>query len=96
MSSQREDLNEYTKRYRHGENPHAATESINDAELQRKVKWFQFANLQRPESSEYGALGPQDELRSMLAARLVTCEYAPPDHRLFLEDADVRVFRLLP
>jgi wobble nucleotide-excising tRNase len=33
-----EDLNEYTKRYHHGENPNAATEQINDIELQGKVK----------------------------------------------------------
>jgi hypothetical protein len=33
-----EDLNEYTRRYHHGENPNAATEPINDTELQGKVK----------------------------------------------------------
>ncbi len=33
-----EDLNEYTRRYHHGENPNAATEQISDAELQGKVK----------------------------------------------------------
>lgn len=33
-----EDLNEYTKRYHHGENPNAATEQISDIELQGKVK----------------------------------------------------------
>lgn len=32
-----EELNEYTKRYHHGENPHAATEDISDAELQGYV-----------------------------------------------------------
>jgi wobble nucleotide-excising tRNase len=31
-------LNEYTKRYHHGENPSAATEAINDTELQGFVK----------------------------------------------------------
>ena len=31
-------LNDYTKRYHHGENPHAATEPINDTELQGFVK----------------------------------------------------------
>jgi hypothetical protein len=33
-----EDLNEYTKRYHHGENPNAATEQISDVELPGKVK----------------------------------------------------------
>ena len=33
-----EDLNEYTKRYHHGENPNAATESIDDIELSNYVK----------------------------------------------------------
>jgi hypothetical protein len=33
-----DDLNEYTKRYHHGENPNAATEPINDTELQGKVQ----------------------------------------------------------
>lgn len=33
-----EELNEYTKRYHHGENPHAATEDISDAELQGYVR----------------------------------------------------------
>ncbi|MBM4440854.1 MAG: AAA family ATPase [Candidatus Rokubacteria bacterium] len=32
-----EDLNEYTKRYHHGDNPNAATEPISDSELQGKV-----------------------------------------------------------
>src|SRR5262249_32862485 len=32
-----EDLNEYTKRYYHGDNSNAATEPISDAELQGKV-----------------------------------------------------------
>jgi wobble nucleotide-excising tRNase len=32
-----EDLNEYTKRYHHGDNPNAATEPISDTELQGKV-----------------------------------------------------------
>jgi hypothetical protein len=32
-----EDLNEYTKRYHHGDNPDAATEPISDTELQGKV-----------------------------------------------------------
>ena len=31
-------LNDYTKRYHHGENLHAATEPINDTELQGFVK----------------------------------------------------------
>jgi hypothetical protein len=31
-------LNEYTRRYHHGENPNAATEPINDTELQGFVK----------------------------------------------------------
>jgi hypothetical protein len=33
-----EELNEYTRRYHHGENPRAATEPINDGELQGMVK----------------------------------------------------------
>jgi wobble nucleotide-excising tRNase len=33
-----DDLNEYTKRYHHGDNPNAATEPISDAELQGFVK----------------------------------------------------------
>jgi wobble nucleotide-excising tRNase len=33
-----EDLNEYTKRYHHGDNPNAATEPISDTELQGKVR----------------------------------------------------------
>jgi len=33
-----EDLNDYTKRYHHGENPNAATEQISDTELQGKVR----------------------------------------------------------
>jgi hypothetical protein len=33
-----EDLNEYTKRYHHGDNPNAATEPISDIELQGKVR----------------------------------------------------------
>ena len=33
-----ENLNEYTKRYHHGENPNAATESIDDIELSNYVK----------------------------------------------------------
>lgn len=32
-----DDLNEYTKRYHHGDNPNAATEPISDIELQGKV-----------------------------------------------------------
>ena len=33
-----EELNEYTKRYHHGENRNAATEPINDGELQGAIK----------------------------------------------------------
>lgn len=33
-----EELNEYTKRYHHGENPQAATEPISDTELQGYVR----------------------------------------------------------
>lgn len=33
-----DDLNVYTRRYHHGENPHAATEPINDGELHGYVK----------------------------------------------------------
>ena len=33
-----EELNVYTSRYHHGENPHAATEPINDTELQGYVR----------------------------------------------------------
>jgi wobble nucleotide-excising tRNase len=33
-----EDLNEYTKRYHHGDNPNAATEPMSDTELQGKVR----------------------------------------------------------
>ena len=33
-----DDLNEYTKRYHHGENTNAATEKIDDTELQGKVR----------------------------------------------------------
>ena len=31
-------LNEYTRRYHHGDNPHAATEPINESELQGMVR----------------------------------------------------------
>jgi hypothetical protein len=33
-----EELNDYTKRYHHGENPHAAVEPISDTELQGYVR----------------------------------------------------------
>lgn len=38
MADGLEDLNEYTKRYHHGDNSDAATEPISDVELQGKVK----------------------------------------------------------
>ena len=38
LSDSLEDLNEYTKRYHHGDNLNAATEPISDVELQGKIK----------------------------------------------------------
>jgi wobble nucleotide-excising tRNase len=38
IADEMDSLNEYTKRYHHGENRHAATEPINDTELQGFVK----------------------------------------------------------
>jgi len=33
-----DEINTYSRRYHHGENPHAATEPINDSELKGYVK----------------------------------------------------------
>ena len=38
LCNELEDLNEYTKRYHHGENPNAATESLDDNELASYIK----------------------------------------------------------
>jgi hypothetical protein len=38
LVDQLEELNEYCRRYHHGENPHAATEPIDDGELQGYIK----------------------------------------------------------